>query len=188
MSAENHGKVMHVSEGTETLWREFWSRGPTEPAERVRACVALAKPESNSLQFIVETGSGSHFQIDGGARNAGPTPVELVAAALAGNTASDVIAILRNQHQYVTRYQVRVEMEQAERPPRVFVAVRIHHIVTGQDIDAVAVSDAIAISEKKYCPVEAMLKHTAVITTTFEVVEEAAEVRKTTARATSSGS
>ena len=69
---------------------------------------------------------------------------------------------------------MRVEAEQAERPPQAFVAVRIHHIVTGDDIDAAAVSEAIRISEEKYCSVEAMLKHNAVVRTTFEVINETA--------------
>jgi putative redox protein len=78
------------------------------------------------------------------------------------------------KRQRVTGYEVRVEADQAERPPQVFVAVRIHHIVTGYDIDPAAVSEAIRISEEKYCSVEAMLRHTATITTTFEIVNEVA--------------
>lgn len=73
------------------------------------------------------------------------------------------LTILRSKkRQLVTGYEVQVEAEQAERPPQVFVAVRIHHIVKGHDIDAAAVSEAIRISEEKYCSVEAMLKHSAV--------------------------
>ncbi len=74
----------------------------------------------------------------------------------------------------MTGYEVRVEADQAERPPQVFVAVRIHHIVTGYEIDPAAVSEAIRISEEKYCSVEAMLRPAATITTTFEVVNEPA--------------
>jgi putative redox protein len=50
--------------------------------------------------------------------------------------------------------------------------VRIHHIVTGHDVDPAAVNEAIRISEEKYCSVEAMLKHSAVVRTTFEVIDE----------------
>ena len=58
----------------------------------------------------------------------GPKPIELVAVALAGCTAFDVITILRQKyHQKVTGYEVRVEADQAERPPQVFTAVRIVH-------------------------------------------------------------
>lgn len=122
---------------------------------------------------MVETGSGHHFLVDDAAGASGPKPIELLAAALAGCTAFDVITILRGKkQQHITAYEVRVRAEQAERPPQVFVAVNIHHIVTGHDVDPAAVSEAIRISEEKYCSVEAMLKRSAAITTTFEVVSE----------------
>lgn len=163
------------SQGTGAIWHEFWKLGKSrEQAPGIGARATLTQPERNSRQFVVETGSGHHFLVDDAAGGSGPKPIELVAAALAGCTAFDVITILRGKkRQHVTGYEVRVQTEQAERPPQVFVAVRIHHIVTGHDLDPSAVSEAIRISEEKYCSVEAMLKQTAVITTTFEVVDDA---------------
>jgi putative redox protein len=52
----------------------------------------------------------------------------------------------------------------------VFTAVRVVHRVTGHDIDPKAVEEAIRLSESKYCSVEAMLKHTAQFTTTYEII------------------
>jgi putative redox protein len=161
---------------TTKIWNEFWKLGEARTnVPGVRARVMLMKPEvPNSRQFLVETGSGHSFVVDDAAGGTGPKPIELVAAALAGCTAFDVITILRGKkRQLVTGYEVQVEAEQAERPPHVFVAVRIHHIVRGHDIDAAAVSEAIRISGEKYCSVEAMLKHSAVVRTTFEVINEA---------------
>jgi putative redox protein len=84
-----------------------------------------------------------------------------------------VITILRQKyHQKVTGYEVRVEADQAERPPQVFTAVRIVHVVTGYDIDRAAVEEAIRLSEEKYCSVGAMVKQTARLQTTYEIVEE----------------
>jgi putative redox protein len=158
------------------IWQEFWKLGEARTnVPGIRARVMLMKPEPlNYRQFLVETGSGHNFVVDDPAGGTGPKPIELVAAALAGCTAFDVITILRSKkRQLVTGYEVQVEAEQAERPPQVFVAIRIHHIVRGYDIDAAAVSEAIRISEEKYCSVEAMLKHSAVVRTTFEVINEA---------------
>jgi putative redox protein len=162
---------------TGKIWQEFWKLGEARTnAPGIRARVMLMKPEApNCRQFLVETGSGHNFVVDDPAGGTGPKPIELVAAALAGCTAFDVIAILRSKkRQLVTGYEVQVEAEQAERPPQIFVAIRIHHIVKGHDVDAAAVSEAIRISEEKYCSVEAMLKHSAVVRTTFEVINEAA--------------
>jgi putative redox protein len=92
---------------------------------------------------------------------------------LAGCTAFDVITVLRQKyHQKVTGYEVRVEADQAERPPQVFTAVRIHHVVTGFEIDPAAIEEAIRLSEEKYCSVGAMVKRTATFKTTYEIVEE----------------
>jgi putative redox protein len=173
-SVEMRLRLSQVPGGTEGIWQEFWKLGKArEHVAGIGVRVTLTQPERNQRQFVVETGSGHHFLVDDAAGGTGPKPIELVAAALAGCTAFDVITILRGKkHQHVTAYEVLVHAEQAERPPQAFVAVRIHHMVTGADIDASAVSEAIRISEEKYCSVEAMLKHTAVITTTFEVVSE----------------
>jgi putative redox protein len=161
---------------TTKIWNEFWKLGEARAnVPGIRARVTLTHPgQANSRQFEGETGSGHSFLVDDLASGTGPKPIELVAAALAGCTAFDVITILRSKkRQLVTGYEVQVEAEQAERPPQVFVAIRIHHIVKGHDIDAAAVSEAIRISEEKYCSVEAMLKHSAVVKTTFEVINEA---------------
>ena len=164
-----------AADETKTIWNEFWKLGEARAnVPGIRARVMLTQPAlPNQRQFVVETGSGHHLLVDDKAGGTGPKPIELVAAALAGCTAFDVITILRGKkRQDVTGYEVRVEAEQAERPPQAFVAVRIHHIVTGRDVDPAAVSEAIRISEEKYCSVEAMLKHNAVVRTTFEVINE----------------
>ncbi len=169
--------VLETTGETVKIWNEFWKLGEARAnVPGIRARVTLTHPgQTNCRQFKVETGSGHHFLVDDIAGGTGPKPIELVGAALAGCTAFDVITILRGKkRQLVTGYEVQVEAEQAERPPQVFVAIRIHHIVRGHDIDAAAVGEAIRISEEKYCSVEAMLKHSAVVRTTFEVIDETA--------------
>ena len=67
---------------------------------------------------------------------------------------------------------MRVEADQAERPPQVFTTVRIRHVVTGFEIDAAAVEQAIRLSEEKYCSVGAMVRKTASFHTNYEIVEQ----------------
>ncbi len=57
-------------------------------------------------------------------------------------------------------------------PPQVFKKVRIHHAVTGLEINPQAVEKAIRLSEDKYCSVGAMIKQTAELDTTYEILEE----------------
>jgi putative redox protein len=139
----------------------------------ISAKVTLTQPLSQQRQFVAETGSGHHQLLDDTAGATGPKPIELVAAGLAGCTAFDVVTILRQKHhQEITGYEVRVEADQAERPPQVFTVVRIHHVLTGFEIDPAAVEEAIHLSEEKYCSVGAMISKTASFKTTFEIVEE----------------
>src|SRR5690349_10107119 len=141
----------------------------------IEAKVTLTQPLRNQRQFVAHSGSGHHLLMDDAAGATGPKPIELVAVGLAGCTAFDVITILRQKyHQHVTGYEVRVEADQAERPPQVFTDVRIHHLVTGYDIDATPIEQAIRLSEEKYCSVGAMVKQTASLQTTYEIVEEKA--------------
>lgn len=140
------------------------------------AKVQLTQPFSPGRQFVGTTGTGHHMLLDDPAGGTGPKPIELVAVALAGCTAFDVITILRQKfHQKVTGYEVRVEADQTERPPQVYTSVRIRHIVTGIEIDEKAVEEAIRLSEEKYCSVGAMVKQTATLETTYDIVEEKTE-------------
>src|SRR5436853_7614631 len=139
----------------------------------VTAKVLLTQPFKAERQFAATTGSEHHMLLDNAAGGTGPKPVELVAVGLAGCTAFDVITVLRQKHhQKITGYQVRVEADQAERPPQVFTVVRIHHVVTGIDIDQKALQEAIRLSEEKYCSVGAMVQKTATFHTTYEIVNE----------------
>jgi len=139
----------------------------------ISAKVSLAQPLRLHRQFTAESGSGHHFILDDAAGATGAKPIELIAVGLAGCTAFDVVTTLRQKyHQKITGYEVLVEADQAERPPQVFTAIRLRHILTGFAIDRAAVAEAIRLSEKKYCSVGAMLKATASFQTTVEIHEE----------------
>jgi putative redox protein len=169
--AEGFLKERRLREGAEELWHEFWKLGQkSSSGPDVRVSATLTQPFSGSHQFTVETGSGHPFQL-GDDQRSGLRPIELLGAALAGCTALSVLAILRHEkNQEITGYEVRVEADQGERPPHALVAVRIHHVISGHRIDPAAVNDAIRLSEK-FCAIQSMMRHSAVITTTFELID-----------------
>jgi len=137
--------------------------------------VQLTKPLRAERQFIGETGSGHHLILDDAAGATGAKPIELVAVALAGCTAFDVVTMLRQKHhQKLTGYEVFVEADQTERPPQVFTTIRVRHVLTGIGIEKQGVEQAIQLSEEKYCSVGAMLKANAKVETTCEINEESA--------------
>jgi putative redox protein len=142
----------------------------------ITAKVQLTQALGVGRQSVATSGSGHHMLLDDALGATGPKPIELVAVALAGCTAFDVITILRQKHrQKITGYEVRVEADQAERPPQVFTDIRIHHVITGIDVDPAAVDLAIQLSEDKYCSVGGMVKQTAALHTTYEIVDEKTE-------------
>jgi len=140
----------------------------------ITARITLTQTLKSQRQFIAETGSGHHIILDDAAGATGAKPIELVAVALAGCTAFDVVTMLRQKHhQKLTGYEVLVEVDQAERPPQVFTAIRLRHVLTGIGIEKTAVEQAVQLSEEKYCSVGTMLKGTASFETTIEIHEDA---------------
>jgi len=123
------------------------------------------------VRFLAATGSGHTVVMDDAVGRSGPKPMELVAAALGGCTAFDVINIMRKKRKTVTAYHVSVQADQAEHPPKVFTEVRIHHTLAGTDLDQKSVADAIHLSESKYCSVGAMIGRSVNIHTTFEIMK-----------------
>lgn len=104
-------------------------------------------------------------------RGSAPTPMELLLVALGSCTAVDVISILKKKREQVSSYRVEVRGERRAEHPRSYSRMEVHHIVTGRDISEKAVSQAIELSETKYCSVAATLRPTAEIVSTFEIIE-----------------
>ena len=107
-----------------------------------------------------------------GGEDSAPTPMETVLASLAGCTSFDVVTILKKKRQNVTGYSVETEAERTDEPPEVFTKIHIKYIVKGKNISKDAVERAIQLSFDKYCSVGAMLKKTAEITTSYEIIQE----------------
>ena len=143
----------------------------------IEARCSLTQPSRGQRQFVVTTGSNHHLILDDPQGATGPKPVELVAVALAGCTAFDVINILRKKRQQVTAYEVRVEADQVTTPPQVLTDVRLHHLLTGFAGNPAAVVAAIRRSAANDCAGGALLGKTAHIHADYEILEETGELR-----------
>ena len=116
---------------------------------------------------------GHHVMIDGGAGHGddrGPTPMSLVAAALAGCTAMDVISILRKERQPVNGLVVRVAGEQSPDHPRRYTRLEVTYEVHGEGLDRRAIERAVALSSERYCSVQATLQDPPQIDQQIEIV------------------
>lgn len=131
-----------------------------------------------NVSFVAESGSGHALVIDGapegGGRDLGPRPMEVVLMGTGGCTAYDVMHILRKSRAPVTDCVLEIEAERAEEDPKVFTKIHFHFIVTGKGLKPAQVERAVHLSAEKYCSASIMLGKTAAITHDFEIREDGA--------------
>lgn len=123
------------------------------------------------MRFEATTASGYQVMMDAaasiGGQEAGPGPMEVMLAALAGCVGITVISLLRKQRQDVTDYELRLAGRQAEQHPHVFTAITIEHHLTGHGLSRGAIGRAVELAEQRYCPVSTTLASHARITHTI---------------------
>jgi putative redox protein len=128
-----------------------------------------------NVSFVAESGSGHALVMDGapegGGRNLGPRPMEVMLMGTGGCTAYDVVHILRKSRAPVTDCVLDIESERAAEDPKVFTKIHFHFIVTGKGLKPAQVERAVQLSAEKYCSASIMLGKTAAITHNFEIRE-----------------
>ncbi len=127
--------------------------------------------EGNGLAFRALGGSGFQLRFDNPPGPEGASPMELVALAAGGCTASDVIAILQKKQQQVTGFEVNVIALRATEHPKVFTEIDLEYVVTGHQIEPKALERAIDLSLTKYCSVNKMLENTVKINHRYRIIE-----------------
>ncbi|MHB1176263.1 MAG: OsmC family protein [Sulfuriferula sp.] len=128
-----------------------------------------------NVAFLGETGSGHAVLMDGaqegGGRNLGPRPMELVLIGTGGCTAYDVVHILKKSRAEISDCVAEIQAERADEDPKVFTKIHFHFVVTGKNLKPELVERAIHLSAEKYCSASIMLGKTAAITHDFEIRE-----------------
>ncbi len=128
------------------------------------------------MTFVAETGSGHAVVMDGapegGGRNLGPRPMEMVLLGTGGCAAYDVVVILRKSGQDVRGCDVSLAAERAETDPKVFTRIAFSFTVRGRGLKPNIVERAIKLSHDKYCSASAMLAHTAELAFDWTIVED----------------
>jgi putative redox protein len=128
-----------------------------------------------NVSFVAESGSGHTLVMDGapegGGRNLGPRPMEVVLMGTGGCTAYDVVHILRKSRAPVTDCVVEIAAERADADPKVFTRIHFHFIVSGKGLKPAQVERAVQLSADKYCSASIMLGKTAAISHDFEIRE-----------------
>jgi putative redox protein len=108
---------------------------------------------------------------DGGGRNLGVRPMEMLLLGMGACTSYDVVQILRKSRQQLTDCVAEIEAARADTDPKVFTQIHVHFIVTGKALEQKKVEMAIKLSAEKYCSASIMLGQVAKITHDFEIRE-----------------
>ncbi len=120
----------------------------------------------DALAFTVR--SGSHQIVTDGDSERGLSPVQLLAAALAGCMATDVALILTRGRQPLEQLTVTLTARRANQDPHRVLAVDVHFAVGG-DVNAGQLDRAIALSREKYCSVWHSMREDITLTTSTSI-------------------
>ncbi len=125
--------------------------------------------------FVGESGSGHSVVMDGppdgGGRDLGIRPMEMLLLGTGGCTAYDVVLILKKSRQQVLDCVVELSADRADSVPSVFTAIHIHFIITGCGLTEASVKRAVELTAEKYCSASIMLGQVAKITHDYEIID-----------------
>ncbi len=129
---------------------------------------------AGNAAFIGRASSGHTVVMDGpaegGGRNLGPRPMEMLILGMGACTTYDVVSILKKSRQEITDCEIKVTSRRADSDPKIFTDIHIHFIVSGTKLKEKQVERAIKLSAEKYCSASIMLGATANITHGFEII------------------
>lgn len=120
--------------------------------------------------------SGGHTVVmdgppEGGGRNLGPRPMEMLLLSMAACSTYDVVSILQKSREVISDCEVKITANRATDHPKIYTDIHLHFIVTGKDVKEKNVKRAIELSSEKYCSASIMLGAMAKITHDFEIVQ-----------------
>ncbi|WP_112478004.1 OsmC family protein [Vibrio variabilis] len=122
------------------------------------------------FKFLGQSQSGHSIVMDGSGGETAPSPMEMVLMAAGGCSSVDVVDGLKSANQDVTACTAILTTERRETAPRIFTAVNIHFVVSGNQLDEALVEKVTKDSLEKYCSVCLMLAEGVTMTHSWEIV------------------
>jgi putative redox protein len=130
---------------------------------------------AGAAAFIGESDTGHKVVMDGppegGGRDLGPRPMEMLLLGTAACSSYDVISILKKSRQKISACDVTISSERAESEPKVFTKIHIHFRISGAGLKEKQVQRAVSLSAEKYCSASIMLGAMAEVSHDYEIVE-----------------
>ncbi len=130
---------------------------------------------TENSQYLAHADSGHTIVLDGppalGGRNLGVRPMEMILMGLGGCISINVLEILKKSRQSVDHCVAHLQAERSDDVPKVFTAIHVNFVVTGNDLKPSAVEQAVRLSMEKYCSGALMLRGSVDLTHSFEIHE-----------------
>lgn len=122
---------------------------------------------------FVGTDSRNHSVVLSGDDPAkGVSPSQMLLIGLSACTAYDVLNIMVKKRKPLTMLEIIADGEQDGKPPWAYRRIHLKYRVSGKDLTEKAVSQAVKLSQEKFCSVAATVRGVADITTEVEIVAE----------------
>ncbi len=124
-------------------------------------------------RHFVGVDSGNHSVVlSGQSEGIGVKPSEMLLVALAACSAVDVVEILEKKRLTLQMLEVVITGERDPTPPWPFRAINVAYRLAGDGLTDKAVSQAITLSQDKYCSVAATVRGVARITTEYTILNQ----------------
>ncbi|MFI2811797.1 MULTISPECIES: OsmC family protein [Microbulbifer] len=116
----------------------------------------------DGVTFVGEAGSGNSVVMEGGEKNNGIRPMEMMLLGAGGCASYDVVTILQKARQDVISCHCELTGERPDATPAPFTRIEMEFVVRGRNIKESQVARAVELSADKYCSASIMLKNAGV--------------------------
>ncbi|AMX01534.1 OsmC family protein [Microbulbifer thermotolerans] len=116
----------------------------------------------DELTFVGEAGSGNSVVMEGGRKNNGIRPMEMILLGVGGCASYDVVTILQKARQKVVSCHCELNGERPDTTPAPFTRIEMEFVVRGSGLKETQVARAVELSADKYCSASIMLRNAGV--------------------------
>ena len=121
------------------------------------------------LNFLGKNDLGNTIQMGSKQDKKNISPMELLLLGLAGCTGYDVVSILKKMRQPLSDFKVIVRGIRDDDYPMVYTHIEVEYLLWGEGLTDKAITQAIELSEQKYCSASVMLGKTAQISSSYKI-------------------
>ncbi len=135
----------------------------------------MAEWQGDSV-FLGSNEAGGSVQMGSKEGRPGIGPMEMLLLGLAGCTGVDIVNILRKKRQPLKGLNIKAKGKRAETHPKIYTEIEVVYLIKGDGLEQKAIEQAIQLSEDKYCSASIMLKASAHIKSSYEIITGESEV------------